>query len=177
MDAFDASFDEFYQRIAAAVPCTAQKDAAFLRWRYGPGSPQAPVSILGVKRGDALLGYAVLYEGAIGDGYILDLVALPGRHSVIRTLLRESVSHFWRLGTYVVRYRFVRSSSAPDGHTLHRLGFIDRNDDLRAVPGMQPRQPHTLLVRLAEPGHQVVATRDSSWAYSLGDGEASFWIR
>jgi hypothetical protein len=44
----------------ASVPCVPEKDAAFLRWRYGPGSPQFPVTVLAVKKGETLLGYAVL---------------------------------------------------------------------------------------------------------------------
>src|ERR671917_589921 len=56
LEGFDESFDE----IAAQVPCVPEKDSAFLRWRYGPGSPQTPVTILGVREGEDLLGYAVL---------------------------------------------------------------------------------------------------------------------
>ena len=76
---FDDSFDELFEVVASSVPCTAEKDAAFLRWRYGPGSPQLPVAVLGAKEGDTLLGYVVLKIDATGpDGYILDLAARPG---------------------------------------------------------------------------------------------------
>ena len=51
IDEFDDSFDDLFERIAAVVPCTAEKDAAFLRWRYGAGSPQAPVTVLAVEVG------------------------------------------------------------------------------------------------------------------------------
>jgi hypothetical protein len=84
LEGFDESFDELFEKIAAQVPCVPEKDSAFLRWRYGPGSPQTPVTILGVREGEDLLGYAVLgvtVENLEGfrDAYILDLVALPGR--------------------------------------------------------------------------------------------------
>ena len=36
---FDASFDDLFETVAASVPCTAERNAAFLKWRYGPGSP------------------------------------------------------------------------------------------------------------------------------------------
>ena len=62
IDEFDDSFDDLFERVAAVVPCTAEKDAAFLRWRYGPGSPQAPVTVLGVRSGGRMLGYAVLKD-------------------------------------------------------------------------------------------------------------------
>ncbi len=60
LDGFDASFDELFESVAASVPCVPEKDAAFLRWRYGPASPQYPVTVIGVREGGALLGYAVL---------------------------------------------------------------------------------------------------------------------
>ena len=51
---FDASFDELFESVAAALPCVPEKDASFLQWRYGPASPQYPVTVIGVKdRGDA----------------------------------------------------------------------------------------------------------------------------
>jgi hypothetical protein len=53
MGNFDASFDELFERIAAGVPCVVEKDAAFLRWRYGPGSPSAGCRAGGQGRGDA----------------------------------------------------------------------------------------------------------------------------
>ncbi|HZY64425.1 MAG TPA: hypothetical protein VFE21_00885, partial [Rubrobacteraceae bacterium] len=49
LDEFDESFDELFEVVAASVPCTAERDAAFLRWRYGSGSPQHPLTVLGVK--------------------------------------------------------------------------------------------------------------------------------
>src|SRR5215217_7643845 len=60
LEEFDESFDKLFEKLAATVPCLPEKDATFLRWRYGPGSPQAPVTILGVKGEGGLLGYAVL---------------------------------------------------------------------------------------------------------------------
>ena len=56
---FDETFDELFESVAAVVACVPEKDAAFLQWRYGPGSPQSPVTVLGVKEGETLLGYAV----------------------------------------------------------------------------------------------------------------------
>ena len=47
---FDEAFDDLFEVVAASVPCTAERNAAFLRWRYGSGSPQHPVTVLGVKK-------------------------------------------------------------------------------------------------------------------------------
>jgi hypothetical protein len=71
-----------------------EKDAAFLRWRYGPGSPQFPVTVLAVKEGKTLLGYAVLMMTSSGqDGYVLDITTLPIA-ATWRALLRGSIRFF-----------------------------------------------------------------------------------
>jgi hypothetical protein len=80
LEGFDEAFNELFESVAAALPCVLEKDSAFLRWRYGPSSPQSPVTVLGVREGDALLGYAVLWVTVDGDnGYVLDLTTLPRR--------------------------------------------------------------------------------------------------
>ena len=167
---FDESFDDLFEGVAAVVPCLAEKDAAFLRWRYGPGSPASPVTVLGVRgpsAGEALLGYAVLRvtrEG--GDGHLLDLTVRPGRRDVARSLLREAVRHFAKAGVYIVRYRFIESLTSPQAEDLWRLGFFSRE-----------KRRHTLLVRFADPGMQETALQPVNWSYSAGDGEMAFWVR
>ena len=167
LDGFDASFDELFERVAAAVPCVPEKDAAFLSWRYGPDSPQPPVTILGVRGEEGLLGYAVLLVTVAGeDGYVLDLTTLPGRRDVARALLREAVRFFRRAGAHIIRYRFVESSTSPGEKDAWRLGFFLRSG-----------RRHELLVKFADRGVHKVAVEPANWSYSVGDGEASFWIR
>ena len=167
LDGFDASFDELFESVAAGVPCVPEKDAAFLRWRYGPDSPQYPVTVLGVREGDALLGYAVLRVTVGGDnGYLLDLTTRPGRDDVARSLLREAVRHFTRAGVYIIRYRFLESPTSPRTKDVWRLGFFPYN-----------KKPHTLLVKFADPRLHKVALDPANWSYSAGDGEMNFWVR
>jgi hypothetical protein len=167
LDGFDASFDELFQSVAATVPCVPEKDTAFLRWRYGPGSPQSPVIVLGVRDGEALLGYAVLRVTAGGDnGYVLDLTTLPGRQDVARSLLRDAIWHFAQAGVYIIRYRFLESPTSPRGKDVRRLGFFPRES-----------RRHTLLVKFADHGLHKTALDPTNWSYTTGDGEASFWVR
>ena len=167
IEGFDESFDELFEKVAASVPCVAEKDAAFLRWRYGPGSPQFPVTVLAVKKGETLLGYAVLMVNSTGqDGNVLDLSVLPGRRDVAQTLLRESVRYFRRAGVQIVRYRFLESPTTPRSSDLRRLGFFFRKG-----------RSHSLLVKFADRGLHKVANEAANWAYTVGDGEASFWTR
>ena len=167
IDHFDDSFDDLFERVAMVVPCTAEKDAAFLRWRYGPASPQAPVRVLGVRSGGRLLGYAVLRTAFHGqDGYILDLTALPGRQDVVRALLRESVRSFRRMGVQIIRYRFIESPTAPWPADLGRLGFFRRRG-----------RSHKLLTKFTDKGLRETTSDLTNWSMSFGDGEAGFWLR
>src|SRR5215217_1119267 len=168
LEGFDESFDELFEKIAAQVRCVPEKDSAFLRWRYGPGSPQFPVTVLGVKEGGTLLGYSVLMVSMTAgqDGNVLDLTALPERRDVARALLRESVRFFRRVGAQIVRYRFVESPTAPRPSDLRRLGFFYRRG-----------RRHTLLVKFADRNLHNTANDIANWSYSVGDGEASFWTR
>src|SRR5918997_1597102 len=167
LDGFDDSFDDLFERVATVVPCPAEKDAAFLRWRYGPGSPQFPVTVLGVRSGGRMLGYAVLSTAFHGqDGYILDLTALPGRQDVVRALLRETVRSFRRMGVQIVRYRFVESPTSPRSTDLRRLGFFYRRG-----------RHHKLLVKFADTSLRETTGDLVNWSLSFGDGEAGFWLR
>jgi hypothetical protein len=167
LEEFDASFDELFEKVASSVPCVPEKDSAFLRWRYGPGSPQHPVTILSVKEGESLLGYAVLMVTSTGqDGYVLDLTTLPGRRDVARALLRESVRYFRRAGAQIVRYRFRESATTPRSSDLLRMGFFYRKG-----------RSNSLLVKFAEPKAHEMANDIANWSYTVGDGEGSFWTR
>jgi hypothetical protein len=164
---FDESFDELFEKIASKVPCVPEKDSAFLHWRYGPSSPQFPVTVLGVKEEETLLGYAVLMVTSTGqDGNLLDLTTLPERRDVARALLRESVRFFRRVGVQIVRYRFLESSTSPRSSDLRRLGFFYRKG-----------RRHSLLVKFADRDLHDTANDTANWSYTVGDGEASFWTR
>src|SRR5919199_6052811 len=171
LEDFDESFDELFERVASSVPCLVEKNAAFLRWRYGPDSPQHPVTILAVRDGENLLGYAVLgitIETPHGfrDAYILDLTTLPGRRDVARALLRESVRCFRREAVPIVRYRFLMSPTSALSSDLWRLGFFYRH-----------RKRNTLLTKFADRGLHKTANDTANWSYGVGDGEATFWLK
>jgi hypothetical protein len=163
---FDEAFDELFESVARAVACVPEKDAAFLRWRYGPGSPQTPVTVLGVREGRTLLGYAVLNSTADGDtGYVLDLTTRPGRRDVALTLLHGVVHHFRRLRVHSVRYRLVQSPSSPRSSDLWRLGFVLRS-----------KKRSSLLVKFTDSALHEIAKDAARWSYSYGDGEGSFFL-
>jgi hypothetical protein len=166
LERFDETFDELFESIAAAVPCVLEKDAAFLRWRYGPSSAQSGVTVLGVREGELLLGYAVLNSTADGNtGYVLDLTTRPGRRDVARALLHGLVHHFRRLCVHSVRYRLIQSPSSPQLSDLRRLGFF-----------LLRKRRSSLLVKFTDSALHEIANDIAHWSYSYGDSEGSFWI-
>ena len=168
LEGFDDSFDELFESAAAAVPCMLEKKAAFLRWRYGPGSPQESATVLGVKDGEErLLGYAVLWVTADGhNAHVLDLTTRPGRHDVALALLHEVVRRLRRLRVRSVTHRFVESPTSPRSKDLWRAGFVQVR-----------RTRATLCVKFADSALHEIADSSARWSYSYGDGEGSYWIR
>lgn len=171
LERFDESFDEFFEKVAATIPCLPEKDAAFLNWRY-VASTTAPVTILGVRGEDGgLLGYAVLKVAMSGpdkgkDSGILDLTTLPGRYDVARALLREIVRSLRKAGAHIIRYRSMGAPTAPRKEDLMRFGFFYREG-----------RSHTLLAKFADGELNKIAHDADNWSYSIGDGEATFWSR
>jgi hypothetical protein len=174
--AFDTAFDDLFETAAAAVPCVPQKDAAFLRWRYGPGTPR-PVRLLTARDSDrGLRGYAVIRTTASADAFVLDLMTEPGRRDVARALLVEAIRRFWGDRAFVARYRFLPSAVSPSRSDLARFGFRFPGASRGVLPGARPERQLELSVKLADPPSQAVAVAPEHWSYNLGDGEASFWV-
>lgn len=177
LNGFDDRFDDLLARVGAGVPCTVQKDAAFLNWRYGAGSPQHVPAILVVLSGGSLLGYAIMRSTKDGDAYLMDLTASPGRPDVARGLLHGVVDQARQAGAAFLRYRFVASPTSPSARALARLGFLNRDGSRYTLPGLRTDRRHTLLVRFADEDTHSIASGINHWSYNIGDGEVSFWVK
>lgn len=177
LTSFDERFDELVRVVSATVGCTVRKDAEFLTWRYGVGSPQHPPTILAVVSARSLLGYAVVRSTGDRDAYLLDLTASPGRADVASSLLYGVVDQARQVGAAFLRYRFVPSPAAPSARTLARLGFLNRDGSRYTLPGLRTSRRHTLLVRFADDASDSVASDIDHWSYSIGDAEVSFWVK
>jgi hypothetical protein len=119
-----------------------------------------------VKTGEDLLGYAVLKIASSIDGYILDLTALPGRQDVTRALVLEAIRLLRKQGGHNIRYRYQDSPASARRGDLLRLGFIYRQE-----------RRNSLLTKFMDPEQHKVARHAANWAYTIGDGEATFWMR
>jgi hypothetical protein len=162
--AFDGRFDDFFQRLAASVPATLVRDARFLRWRYGPDSPQGD-SRAAVARsdGDGLLGYVIYYlsREPSRTGYVMDLQTLPPDNvEAASALLDHAVKALRKAGAWKVSIRHLESPYVMPRRVLLRHGFL-------------PRGGHELFVRLKDESLTETAYTGTNWDLSYGDMEAS----
>jgi hypothetical protein len=175
-EAIGDEFDDLAEAVASGVACAPVRDSAFLRWRYGPGTPQAGVVVLAARTGRSLVGYAVACTSSRREGYLLDVTIRPGSGDVARPLLARAALELWRRGVFVVRYRAVTSAASPSVGDLQATGFrIAPASSPAAGTGAGPRRE--LLVRFADANRQALAARRENWSYNFGDSETSFWVR
>ena len=66
----------------------------------------------------------------------------------------------------IIRHRYLDSPVAPRIGDLRRFGFYPRKG-----------RRNVLLVKFKDKGLHKAAKHLDDWAYSIGDGEATFWFR
>lgn len=97
---FDKRIDDFWRRAAQPFDFIVVRTEAYMNWRYA--DPRAGrFAIRLAEEDDELLGYAVL-RISHGKGYIADMLALPGRLDVVRSLIDDAVPQLWELGAFRV---------------------------------------------------------------------------
>ena len=81
LDRFDEKVDALWEEISSDYPVIAHRSSRYLNWRY-VANPNADFTLLGVKDGEAILGYMVLtttFEEGKKSGIIFDFFHLNTR--------------------------------------------------------------------------------------------------
>jgi hypothetical protein len=125
----EGSFDErvngFWEISSKSYKFMVKKDLEWLRWRYqDPRSGN--YTIMQAFMEDALHGFIVLElkeEDEYVEGYIVDLLTLPGRDDVVRSLFGAANDFFTNRSINAVHYRVVKGH--PYCETAKNLGFIE----------------------------------------------------
>jgi hypothetical protein len=122
--AFDERLDAFFEEAAQPFEFILVRDFAYMSWRYN--DPRAGVYTILLAEGDGhMLGYAVLAADARTDkGYIADVLTLPGRLDVARSLIEEALAHFRRAG--LAQAECLLPGRHPYRAVLDELGFVQR---------------------------------------------------
>jgi GNAT superfamily N-acetyltransferase len=156
--AFDERSDELWREASQQFEFAGVRDQSFLTWRYA--DPRARrYTILLAEQGGALLGYAVL-RARHGRGDIGDLLALPGRTDVARSLVREAVRRFRASGLDWARCWLPAQHPYQD--VLAGEGFLLRKP--RKIPFLVGplRIDRSELAFLTEPAARVHLTMGDS---------------
>lgn len=89
VDTFDPRFDDLCDRAAERFDFIAERNAAFLNWRYA--DPRAGAFTIRIaERGDQLLGYAVTRQDA-DTTKVADLLVTPEEPAVAAALIADAV--------------------------------------------------------------------------------------
>lgn len=159
LERFDDRIGEFFDEAARPFDYLIVRDEDYLNWRYSDPAAGS-FTIRAAEQQGKLLGYLV-FKIAEGEGWIADLLALPGRTDVARSLIEDALQLFREAGLERVTCWMI--SRHPYNGILRRTGFIDSKRDVGfryRVVSLDKRE----LEFLADPGARVHLTHgDTDW--------------
>jgi GNAT superfamily N-acetyltransferase len=125
---FDDRINRFWKNVKDDYNFIVEKNREYLNWRYcDPRSSNKGRYFVKQAVGDGkVLGFIVLEvreTDSYLEGYIMDLLALPGRMDVIRKLIEEANQFFRKLDINTVHYRVVHNH--PYQAIFSEQGFIE----------------------------------------------------
>jgi hypothetical protein len=159
LDRFDDRIDGFFDEAARPFDFVVVRSKDYMNWRYcDPAAGRFTVRV--AEHEGRLLGYQVL-KLTEGDGYIADLLALPERIDVVRSLIEDALALFRDAGVESVSCWMI--SRHPYNGILRRYGFIDSKRHVGLA--YEPRDhDSTALEFLDDAGARIHLTHgDSDW--------------
>ena len=126
LERFDDRIDGFFDEAARPFDFIVVRSSEYMNWRYcDPAAGR--FTVRAAEEQGRLLGYLV-FKIAEGEGYIADLLALPGRIDVVRPLIEDALRLFREAGVDLVTCWMI--SRHPYNGILRRYGFIDSRRDV-----------------------------------------------
>jgi hypothetical protein len=160
LERFDERIEAFFDQAARPFDFLLVRGKDYMNWRFcDPAAGRFTVRAAVQEEG--ILGYLVLKVGN-GNGYIVDLLALPGRSDVVRSLLEDALHLFRQADVELVTCWMVRRH--PYNGILRRYGFIDS----RKNAGFAFRS-----VRLAESEVELLTSERARIHLTHGDSD---WV-
>jgi hypothetical protein len=149
-----ASFDDRVDRLWTAAreefAFLLDRRSEFMNWRYNDARAGAFATLAAVDDG-ALLGYVVT-RCSRGIGHIADVLALPGRLDVVRSLLAEAVCSLQAAGVGSIECWCAKRH--PYEPVMTDLGFVQKKRSVRLTFRPQ-RGPEASFVRIRD-SHSAV---------------------
>jgi GNAT superfamily N-acetyltransferase len=123
---FDDRIEEFFDEAAKPFDYVIVRGKDYMNWRYcDPAAGN--FTIRAAEQQGRLLGYLVL-KIAEDEGFIADLLALPGRIDVVRSLIEDARHRFRQAEVELITCWMI--SRHPYNGVLRRYGFIDSGRDV-----------------------------------------------
>ena len=147
---FDERIDEFWTEASQPFDFIVVRTKDYLNWRYCDARA-GTFTILLAEQDDRILGYAAVCVRR-GTGRIADLLALPDRSDIARSLIGAAVDHLRAAGASSVEC-WTTKHHAYRG-LLKRGGFTVRQRSTRLTYGPM-REPAATFEFLGRPGAAV----------------------
>jgi hypothetical protein len=159
LERFDDRIEEFFDAAARPFDFVIVRSKDYMNWRYcDPAAGRFTIRV--AEQQGEILGYLV-FKIAESEGYVADLLALPGRTDVVRSLIEDALHLFHQAG--VERVTCWMIARHPYNGVLRRYGFIDSGRDV----GFRYRARNldeSELEFLADTGARIHLTLgDSDW--------------
>ncbi len=126
VDNFDDRIVTFWDEIKDYYVFIREQNLEYLNWRFCD-KRGGDYRVVVAEKGDRILGYIVLrinkYDEANPEGFIVDLLTLPGRRDVVEGLVENAVDFFDMCGVNTVGYQVIKNH--PHRRVLRRYGFVD----------------------------------------------------
>lgn len=126
IDTFDGRITGFWNELAGHYCFIVERNQRYLNWRYC--DPRIGKYVVKIVEDDSkIIGYSVVrinsYVGEYPIGYIVDLLALPGRLDAAYALAADAVRYFDENKINLVNYQVVKDH--PYEKIFESLGFLD----------------------------------------------------
>ena len=122
---FDERIESFSKQIENSHDFIVSRSKRYLNGRFCDPRGGDYVVKLAIEN-DEVLGYLVLKINRYQDypvGFIVDLLALPGRFDVVEALIISAMSYFETNGVNLINYQLVKGH--PYTGVLEKMGFLD----------------------------------------------------
>jgi len=126
---FDTRVDAFFDEACRPFDFLVVRSSDYLNWRYcEPAAGKFTVRV--AEQEGRILGYLV-FKISERSGYIADLLALPGRLDVVRSLVEDALQLLREARAERVRCWMI--ARHPYNGLLRRYGFVDTRRDIWSV--------------------------------------------
>ncbi len=159
LERFDGRTDRFFDEAARPFDFLVVRHQEYMNWRYcDPGAARFTVRI--AEQEGSILGYLIL-KVSEGEGYIADILALPGRADVVRSLIEDALHRFREAGLEQVNCWMI--ARHPYNGILRRYGLMNSGRKVIFTYRAESLDDEVLAF-VADAGARIHLTQgDSDW--------------